>query len=1325
MSHHPSIHVQFTRTVRTLTLLAALVLPLAICGGAEQEPGGIPLSQIGAKASTDYHGDALAITATAEGAQLKCGFQKLEGRATAGGLWLESSAEGGGEFRVVASAVGRRGGGRTSNIQHRTSNVHLANKGEVSVGNKLVRFARPGLEEEYSVSVDGVRQDFVVLEKPSSSGRQSAQTEIPRSNMPNNQSRLTSAATEEGALRVELAVSGARVEAMPGGAQLVLEGSRRKIAYSRLRVADATGKELSAWMEVMGSAAAPAVPVNAPLTGSVRGGAVFDEGVEHDTRGACAPLLAILVNDTDAVYPVRIDPTFSDADWVCLNQLPGANQHIEGVAADGSGNLYVGGWFTIVGNVEASRVAMWDGSSWSALGSGMDDWVRTLVVVGTDLYAGGEFTTAGGVTANHIAKWDGSSWSALGSGVSGSVRAVVADGTDLYAGGSFTTAGGVTVNNIAKWNGSNWSALGSGVGSLVRTLAVSGGDLYVGGDFTKAGGMTVNHIARWNGSSWSALGSGLNDATWTLAANGTDVYAGGEFTTAGGLLVNNIAKWDGSSWSPLGSGVGGSDHPYVLALAVSGSDLYVGGQFTTVGGVSATNIAKWDGSSWSGLGSGIDSFVHDLVLIGGDLFVGGEFYTAGGVSALKIARWNGSTWSSLGSGVFNSAVALAVNGTDLYAAATRYSDGFIYKWDGNVWSIFASGIDGYVGALAGNGTDLYAGGQFTTIGGIGANNIAKWNGSSWSAIGSGMNSIVEALAVNGSDLYAGGAFTTAGGVTVNQIARWNGSTWSALGSGMGGESPYVFALVAIGADLYAGGHFTTAGGVPANNIAKWNGSAWSALGSGMDGSSVRALALNGADLYAGGGFSTAGGISATNIAKWNGSSWSALGPGLEGEVYALAVDGTDLYVGGTFTTAGGVTVDHIAKWNGSTWSALGSGLSRHHVIALATDNSGHLFVGGDFTYAGTNLSPYVAQANIHGLEFTWDAIASPEEVDVPFPVSLTARSYAGAILTYFSETVNLSGFAPGIVATNISIGTGTTAWVYPLNTLYHDARTQVIYPASELDLACTINSLALDVTAAPGQALENWTIRMKHTSLAEYSTSPEWEGSDWTVVYQANEPAGSAGWRTFTFSTPFEYDGTNNLLIDFSFNNAFYSSEGQCQSTIMGAYRSITFASDSKDGDPLTWSGTSPAPVRSQPVPNLVLAVTFPDLRLVSLSPTVITPFVSGVWTGEVTVHEAVSNLVLRGDDGLGHDGQSNPFDVQGIAQPPVIVTDDGQLGITNGHFGFNVQGQAGQVVVIEVSTNLADWLPLQTNILSGAPWYFSDPDTANFTQRFYRAVTP
>jgi len=130
--------------------------------------------------------------------------------------------------------------------------------------------------------------------------------------------------------------------------------------------------------------------------------------------------------------------------------------------------------------------------------------VYALAVSGSDLYAGGGFTSAGGTAANNIARWDGSSWSALGSGVRGSdpsgngpfVLALAASGSNLYAGGQFTTLGVSAANYIAKWDGSSWSALGSGMNNTVNALAVSGSDLYAGGDFTTAGGKVSPYIAR-------------------------------------------------------------------------------------------------------------------------------------------------------------------------------------------------------------------------------------------------------------------------------------------------------------------------------------------------------------------------------------------------------------------------------------------------------------------------------------------------------------------------------------------------------------------------------------------------------------------------------------------------------------------------------------------------------------------------------------------------------------------------------------------------------------------------------------------------------------
>jgi hypothetical protein len=83
----------------------------------------------------------------------------------------------------------------------------------------------------------------------------------------------------------------------------------------------------------------------------------------------------------------------------------------------------------------------------------MNSWVYALTTLPNgDLIAGGDFTTAGGVPANRIARWNGSAWSALGSGMNSDVYALTTlPSGDLIAGGGFTTAGGVVAPYIARW----------------------------------------------------------------------------------------------------------------------------------------------------------------------------------------------------------------------------------------------------------------------------------------------------------------------------------------------------------------------------------------------------------------------------------------------------------------------------------------------------------------------------------------------------------------------------------------------------------------------------------------------------------------------------------------------------------------------------------------------------------------------------------------------------------------------------------------------------------------------------------------------------------
>src|SRR6266496_937560 len=162
--------------------------------------GGAGRSQIGAKAGAEYQGDGLAVIPTTAGARLRCVFQRLEGEATSEGLWLTSTVTNAMKerFRVTATAVGRAGepfgvpasaGGASKSFQRcgltaaepakaRTPNHLLPRTGTVEVADKLARFVRPGLTEEYTVSMDGVRQDFIIEQRTAGAGALRVELEV-------------------------------------------------------------------------------------------------------------------------------------------------------------------------------------------------------------------------------------------------------------------------------------------------------------------------------------------------------------------------------------------------------------------------------------------------------------------------------------------------------------------------------------------------------------------------------------------------------------------------------------------------------------------------------------------------------------------------------------------------------------------------------------------------------------------------------------------------------------------------------------------------------------------------------------------------------------------------------------------------------------------------------------------------------------------------------------------------------------------------------------------------------------------------------------------
>ncbi len=348
--------------------------------------------------------------------------------------------------------------------------------------------------------------------------------------------------------------------------------------------------------------------------------------------------------------------------------------------------------------------------------------------------------------------------------------------------------------------------------------------------------------------------------------------------------------------------------------------------------------------------------------------------------------------------------------------------------------------------------------------------------------------------------------------------------------------------------------------------------------------------------------------------------------------------------------------------------------------------------------------------------FELSEIPSPSPANIPFPVTITAKTGLNETATNYTGIVALRAFQRG---QDQSVGSGTNLWEVPLGALYHDARVQSIYLAGEIGGAAKFNALALDVAAVPGQALTNFTIRLKPTRLDRFAP-PAWESAGWMTVFRQDVTFAGAGFVTFFFDTAFNYDGTNNLMVDVSFNNASYTGNGLCRTFVTSQPRSVYFQSDSAFGDPLAWSGeTTPPALATNRVPNLRLSRG----HTVTMTPTNSGNFVDGAWTGQLTILEPGVFIFLAVSDGDGHIGLSNGFDVNAVT-PSFSEVRLTTIQVRGGEVRLSFSSNPGQRYRVEWSDDLGGnhWKPVADNLTgNGALLEVVDDDVARGSQRFYR----
>jgi hypothetical protein len=592
--------------------------------------------------------------------------------------------------------------------------------------------------------------------------------------------------------------------------------------------------------------------------------------------------------------------------------------------------LVVGGTFDAAGTTLCRNVAVWNGTSWSALGEGLvgltEGRVNALAVYNGELYAAGDFTLSGGTVVNRVARWSvaNQQWMPLSSGLNNVADALYVYGGRLIIGGRFTTAAGNAVNGLTAWNGSFFTVLGTGMQGLpasstaVNAMTQNSGFLYVAHNCSSVGGAPgSNRLARWNGSVWEGIsvsGPVYMLGTWTHSiTDQTKLFVGGNFASAGGLLITNLAVLtNNTTWSSLPAYPGGFpiQKGVVYSSGSSNFQIYVStgsiyhyvsstGAWTTVGSTSLvpqqvilwnnvmynvglSGVYTWNSTYWRPVGPGVDGLVMDTALYNGQVHLGGTFKTADGQLVNNITRFDGANYFPLGAGT---------NGT--------------------------------IDCMAEFNNQLVIGGTFTSVDSQAISGTARWNGAAWSAM-PGALAATRSLVVHDGQLYCT-SYSNTSPVT-GGVFRWNGVSWARLGQTIYGQNYDV---------TFWNGHFYTQGALVSTqplSTLRLDGDTWVNINT----SQLTYLTGTPQGLFA----AISHGAGSYSLVRYDGATWTTLlahfpraGPlfNIDGALWAN-LDGS------------------VARWiegsGGGNWQVLTD--TNNYVRTMRRHGSQYI-VGGDFT----------------------------------------------------------------------------------------------------------------------------------------------------------------------------------------------------------------------------------------------------------------------------------------------------------------------------------------------------------------------------------------
>ena len=286
-------------------------------------------------------------------------------------------------------------------------------------------------------------------------------------------------------------------------------------------------------------------------------------------------------------------------------------------------------------------------------------------------------------------------------------------------------------------------------------------------------------------------------------------------------------------------------------------------------------------------------------------------------------------------------------------------------------------------------------------------------------------------------------------------------------------------------------------------------------------------------------------------------------------------DGTNL----TFTGVGDVTVVASQAGNGY-WTAAASVTNVLKVYQLSVAQGP--FAGGNTVTitngnfgAITNVLVDGVAATITGSGLNWVSITLPATGSAGAKGIVIQTSDNGDILLAGAYTVNPPGRIFSETVTNVcTIGQGAyasgTTEANPVNIYWRSRHMQFVYTTNDLAAASyagpgRVTKIGFNIVGQATNAMPDYLVRMKHTSASSLSA---FEPEVGLIVCASNAtyrpPA--TGFDMIPLTAPFEFNGTNNILLDTAFAQVLPNWDRSGQSTYdVAASRTWSVQNDNAD----------------------------------------------------------------------------------------------------------------------------------------------------------------